>query len=298
MTDTTVNIPIDEEDRKGEVVVNLPVEGEAGKTPVVQTTEDVTAGLRQQIADQRAENARLRAENTVAQRETTSARAQAVDSHLVAVTKAIETTTSELTNLEAQAAIAMEAADFKGAAAINRKLAEGAAQLRRLEDSRTVLEERVANGEQRPTVTEGRVEPAPQNRPSTLEELAAKVTPKSAAWLRANPQVMDDPEALAAAHTYATGRKKIAVDSPEYFEFLEQDLGIRGAPSRQEPARRAATLDAPVSRDAPSIGRPTNGRTRAVTLTRAQVDAARAMDMTPEEYAKFLVEEDTYSARH
>ena len=128
-----------------------------------------------------------------------------------------------------------------------------------------------------------------------VEALAAQLTPKSAEWVRNNPDVVNDErraKRLERAHFDALD-DGIQPDSPDYFNFLENRLNINKTPVRQEAAmseasestsgrRASAPPAAPVSRS----GTGTGGRPNVVTLSRAEQEAARDMGMTPKEYAQ------------
>jgi len=128
-----------------------------------------------------------------------------------------------------------------------------------------------------------------------VEALASQLTPKSAEWVRNNPDVVNDERRAARlqrAHFDALD-DGIQPDSPDYFNFLENRLNINKTPVRQEAAmseasestsgrRASAPPAAPVSRS----GTGTGGRPNVVTLSRAEQEAARDMGMTPKEYAQ------------
>jgi len=128
-----------------------------------------------------------------------------------------------------------------------------------------------------------------------VEALASQLTPKSAEWVRNNPDVVNDERRAARlqrAHFDALD-DGIQPDSPDYFNFLENRLNINKTPVRQEAAmseasestsgrRASAPPAAPVSRS----GTGTGGRPNVVTLSRAEQEAAKDMGMTPKEYAQ------------
>jgi len=128
-----------------------------------------------------------------------------------------------------------------------------------------------------------------------VEALASQLTPKSAEWVRNNPDVVNDErraKRLERAHFDALD-DGIQPDSPDYFNFLENRLNINKTPVRQEAAmseasestsgrRASAPPAAPVSRS----GTGTGGRPNVVTLSRAEQEAAKDMGMTPKEYAQ------------
>jgi len=129
-----------------------------------------------------------------------------------------------------------------------------------------------------------------------VEALASQLTPRSAEWVRNNPDVVNDERRAARlqrAHFDALD-DGIKPDTPDYFNFLETRLNINKAPAVQQEAamssasestsgrRASAPPAAPVSRS----GTGTGGRPNVVTLTRAEQEAARDMGMTPKEYAQ------------
>ena len=147
-------------------------------------------------------------------------------------------------------------------------------------------------------ITEGKKQYEAQLRApvaNKVEALAAQLTPKSAEWVRNNPDVVNDErraKRLERAHFDALD-DGIQPDSPDYFNFLENRLNINKTPVRQEAAmseasestsgrRASAPPAAPVSRS----GTGTGGRPNVVTLSRAEQEAARDMGMTPKEYAQ------------
>ena len=268
------------------VVVSEKGEGVEGGV----TIEDGIEDLKQQLAEQRAENARLAAERQQARQEVAAARVETRDSNIAAVTNSIELTKQELTATEEALAKAMEAADFKTVAKLQRDIARNENKLSQLENGRIVLEQRVQQGE-RPIVTEGRV--APPARVFTLDErvedLASRVTPASANWLRAHKQVMQSPEKLAAAHNHAVQVRGLVQDTPAYFAAIEADLGF--AQPRAQQGRRPATVSAPAAREPTSYSNGAPQGRRIVNLNESQQDMARALDMSNEEYAKYLYED-------
>jgi len=128
-----------------------------------------------------------------------------------------------------------------------------------------------------------------------VEALASQLTPKSAEWVRNNPDVVNDERRAARlqrAHFDALD-DGIKPDSPDYFNFLEARLNINKAPMRQEEAMSAASettsgrrASAPPAAPVTRSGTGTGGRPNVVTLSRAEQEAARDMGMTPKEYAQ------------
>ena len=125
-----------------------------------------------------------------------------------------------------------------------------------------------------------------------IEAQIRGLSPASQQWIRANPYVLTDPvakNAMTGAHYMAVARN-IPLDSHEYFSFIESEIanssGNAPQPASQARSQRPSVTAAPVSRSAgPNVR--SNG-SMTITLTPAQREAARDMDMTDEEYAANL----------
>jgi len=124
------------------------------------------------------------------------------------------------------------------------------------------------------------------------------LSPKSQAWLRSHPECVTDDvmNAKVLLADKEARRKGFAADTPEYFSYIEEQMGYR-QPRRDEDdgeveTRRSDKSDrrqsyaAPPSRDsAPGAPlKPTQKR-----LSREQVETAEAMGMTPSQYAAWMV---------
>lgn len=130
-----------------------------------------------------------------------------------------------------------------------------------------------------------------------IERLASQATPESAKWLRDNKSLLSDSRKLdraLRAHQDAID-DGLAPDSRDYFEYIENRLGINRKPEPQyqqeESAlseasaptqRRSAPPAAPVSRSAPNNS---GTKPNVVRLTAAEREHASAFGMTDREYA-------------
>lgn len=141
--------------------------------------------------------------------------------------------------------------------------------------------------------------PQPQRPADPVEELASQLSPKSADWVRRNPQCVTDPrlyQKMVAAHNLAIA-DGYAPDTEDYFGFIEDTLKIN---RRQAPARAEAEDDEPMSsaskpvqrRSAPPAapvtraGTASGQRPNVVRLSRAEAETARDLGMSEEEYAR------------
>jgi phage I-like protein len=140
----------------------------------------------------------------------------------------------------------------------------------------------------------------------TMEQQAAiaqlAATERRHAWLESTPGAKENRDALGRFHHEAL-QAGLVDTSPEYFRFMEDQLAALQAPhpathiademqqARQDASEppptppRPPMVSAPVSRSIPngSGRRHTPGK---ITLTAAEVDAARTAGVSVEEYAK------------
>ena len=205
-------------------------------------------------------------------------------SHLRVIQNAIDSTETAAAAAERDYADAMAAGDYAAAAKAQRQISQAEAHLLQLQNGKARLEETLQ------PISEGRVEApripdfTPQLPQDPVETYAERLTPKSAAWLRAHPQVVEKVGKLTRAHQDAV-EDGIAPESPEYFEFIENRLGISSRQSeiseeqpresaRQAPTPRKQMASAPVT----NSGSPVSGRGGAngntMTLSAAEVEMA------------------------
>jgi hypothetical protein len=145
--------------------------------------------------------------------------------------------------------------------------------------------------------------PAMEDDPRTQFEAAIQHLPERAkSWYRKDPSWLLDPE--RAAHIqyvhHVAMREAGSEGTDEYYERMEDMLGVRNSSPQTEPARPlpderprsapvrpryAAPVSAPPSRETASVatGRYVNERT---ALTREELEVARASKISPEEYQK------------
>ena len=133
-----------------------------------------------------------------------------------------------------------------------------------------------------------------QQRPSDpVEALASQLSPRSADWVRRNPQCVTDPrmyQKMVAAHNLAMADGYQA-DSDDYFGFVEDTLRIskRVDVGEDDPMSASAKVTqrrsppaAPVSRS----GTGTGSRPNVVRLTKAEAETAKDLGMTEQDYAR------------
>jgi len=261
---------------------------------IVLTPDEGLEKLKKQLETER--NARADAERRAQESSDSElrARTEVQDTNLNLLTTAIASVKQSNENLKAGYAEALAAQDYPKVAELQLEMSNNAAKLLQLENGKTALERA----------------PKPTPRPiaDPVEQFAARLTPQSAAWVRAHPDYVRDAKKnreMLAAHEIAIARGN-APDSPGYFTSIEKTLDIAGDASANgahthvevdttgaddptaqaaKPAavqRRAPPAAAPVTRSGNGAG----NRRNVVTLTPAEVEIASMMQMSPEEYAR------------
>jgi hypothetical protein len=140
----------------------------------------------------------------------------------------------------------------------------------------------------------------PRQPADPVEAAIQGLSPKSQSWLRQHPECITD-DVLNAKVLLAdkkAKRKGLSVDTPEYFAFIEEDMGYRKpadddgdeVETRQsDRSERRPAYAAPPSRDTvPGSPR----KASQMRLSREQVETAEALGMTPSQYAAWLVKAD------
>ena len=274
MEDEQVELALETVPEDDIVIVEAPDEPKIETKPEL-TVDDGIEALRRELESEKA--ARQRAEQQARVATTDKA-----DSDLRMLNTAIETESRNREILKANLRDAVANGDTDAQADILMAINQTDNNLRQISEGKKHYEAQIRN------------QPAPNV--DKVEALASQLTPRSAEWVRANPNVINDDamaRRLRRAHEDAVD-DGIQLDSPDYFNFLETRLKINNSqPQRQEAAmsgasestsgrRASAPPAAPVSRS----GTGTGGRPNVVTLTRAEQEAARDMGMTPKEYAQ------------
>ena len=271
-------VPVDE----AETVAAAPEGKKESAARAIQPEEGLET-LRAKLEQER--NSRLDAERRAqaATQAAASARTEVADSNLALVTNAIDTLKQNESVLKKSYSEAMSAADYDRAAEVQAAMSTNSAKLLQLEQGKTALE------------NAPRTQQATAAAPSDpVEALASQLSPRSAAWVRSNPQFARDSRLyskMIAAHNLAVA-DGLSADSDEYFEAVEDTLKMRReAPVSRDSdpmsdaakpmARRTAPTVAPVSRsNTPGT------RQNVVRLTSAEREMAQMMGMSDQDYAK------------
>ena len=270
-----------ENDKNDEVEV-VKVEDEAPEAE----NEDLAPeeGIKELKAKlEKERSARIEAENNARKAFESAAEAknEVQDTNLQLVKNAIDTVKRNNDILKHSYSEAMSVGDYTKAAELQETMTMNSAKLMELERGRVHMEKA-------PKI----VAPEPRYA-DPVEQLAAQLSPRSADWVRRNPQCVTDPrmyQKMVAAHNLAMADGHVA-DSDEYFDTIEETLRIkRRAPDYDEDptagaakvTQRRAPPSAPVSRGGNGMGSKQNSG----YLTKEEKEAARDIGMTEEMYAR------------
>jgi hypothetical protein len=210
---------------------------------------------------------------------------QVEDSNLTLVTNAIDTLKRDNEYLKAAYKESLSIGDYDRAAEIQEVMSGNSAKLLQLENGKNVMESRPKQMPQAP------VDP--------VEAMASQLSPRSASWVRKNPQFATDSrltQKMIAAHNLAIADGHQA-DTDEYFDYVEDVLRVKknvqendddGAFSEASVAksRRSAPVAAPVSRTGAAPGT----RPNVVRLTSDEREIARFNKMTDQQYAQYKLQ--------
>jgi hypothetical protein len=217
---------------------------------------------------------------------------EASDSNLHLVNGAIESVRRDQEILKGNLRDAMSIGDYDKAAELQEQMAANITNLRQLERGFEEMKQQPRAQPQAPAPSE-----------LTVDTLIDRVTPRSAEWLKKNRDALPDARSIrvmARAHEDAIDYG-IAPESDAYFQFVENRMGItstrRSIPevdnvmsdASSSKQRRSTPPSAPVSRQ--PIDSP-NHRPGVITLTAAEVEAAKISGITPQEYYRNKMREN------
>jgi len=237
---------------------------------------------------EREKRARLEAEQRAQQafQQAQKAKIDKTDSDYQLVVNAIETVKGRNEQLKNAYAEAMNIQDFARAAEIQAALSQNAQQLSELKKGKKAMKEQRKDAQNEASA------PPPQG--DVVDQLASRVTPRSAEWLKQSREHLKGDREIRKmfrAHEDAID-DGIAPDTDEYFEFIEQRLGIRknadesdARTAAESPLSAAAAPKRTVQPPPAPVSRGTS-RPNVMRLTAAEAETASALGMTPEEYAK------------
>ena len=275
-----IEVPI-EDDAPVEVVLN----GDGGAETTVDSREKALLEVKHQLEEvnrrhEQEKIARQRAEQYAMEqaKAAQSAQADLHSSNYKVVLSGIENMQQTIEQAKRTYSDAMAAGDYAGAAEANNVLVWANSNLKSLLDGKSDIEQylqttegRVADASAAPQAQYEQAAPPPLTPEQQFDNMLSRLTPKSASWLRQHPNAAQDMNKLSAAHNAATVLKGIPVESPEYFSFIENELGLSNNRSN---ARRQTIGSAPVTSSSPTIGRSGYNGGSTMVLSAAEVEQA------------------------
>lgn len=268
-----------------EVVVEVEneVNSDALKQEPPKEEVDVEA-LRKQISDLEAAQARARQQAFEAQRaaeetaqQLNTFRQSAEQSQYDSIVTAMGAAQIEVDSAKRDIMLAGAAQDYGALADAQERLATAKAHMVGLEQGKNNYEYRKNNHEY-------------QQRPADPIE-AMDLSYEEKSWLRQHPEALNDIRKntkLNAAYFDAMD-KGLRRGSPEYFEFIETEMGYRQPPKEpqqhQQEEDNPVMVAAPPSKSVPS-GSGTGGTKGRYTLTKEEAEIAKLSGITPQEYVK------------
>lgn len=259
-------------------VLDAPiVEKPAAIVPADEGIED----LKRQLAAEKARAAEAERRANDASQQAYRAGADAEDTNLKLVENAIGVSKGNAETLKSAYADALQAGDFKKAAEINDNMVVNHNRLQRLEEGALAMKAKPKVEPPRPIVVD------------RVEDLAQRLTPRAATWLRAHPEYAQTDKMLnkmVAAHNLVKDDHQI--DSDGYFAAVEQALGIQERNQDDDLARsrRGSPAAVPAGRGGSSGSSGSNGASRTIRLTDAEREIAKMTGQTEEAYAKNKVD--------
>ena len=234
---------------------------------------------------------KFEAERNLQQKETEirSYATQAADSQHTAFINAIASYERDGEMLEKEYASKLEQGDYHAAAKLQRQMAQVESKLATLQQGREALEERIQIERSRPE-PQYQKQSYEQTNYDPIEAELQRLSPESQTWLRKNIHLMQDQRGknmLAAAH-YKAIADNYQPDTPQYFQFLDNELNAPAREPAAAPKPRNVVTAAPVARggSVPTMGQ---NQTRVTLTPEMRAYAEEVLGMSDEEYAEAMV---------
>jgi hypothetical protein len=294
---------------KVEIAEEKEPEGAKSKDAAEISPQEGINELKRRLAEE--QNARIEAERRMqaAYQQAQRARGDVTEAQYHQVVSAIEAVEGRGKALEAAYAEASSVGDYDKLAQINRAMVVNQDQMEKLRAGEKAIRQQIEAERANPNAQPVQQMPPPPRVDDVIEDMASKVTPRSAAWLRSVKDHLKDERAIRKmfnAHEAAI-IDGVVPDSDEYFEFIEQRLGMRKVAPAAPPAAEeevsalsSAAAPAPARKPSPPPAAPVSrgsGRPGTVRLSAAEAQTARDLGMSPEEYARnkqALIKEGRY----
>jgi len=291
--------PEDESDRPNLDGVEVAIEGDKAVVAPAEPQEPAAddegkAELQRQYAVSQARAQEAERREAAERERAASAERTAANASVSMLDSAITAALSAQEKAQDKWAKAMEAGDFRTAAAAQTEIVDARYYVQSLHGQKQAIEAQIQAAARQQ-------QQAPQQQPqgNPVEYVASGLErggfPKSAAWLRAHSDMAADEakfKKVQAAASYAENIAGLRPETPEYFDEIERVLGMRQAEKAPEPApRRETPARAAPSAAAPRTPAPTrlNGQTERVSVSLTPRERSHARDVlciSDEEYAK------------
>lgn len=227
------------------------------------------------------------------QEETYRFRNEAEKSQYDMIVNALAGVESEADLAQKEYETAISSGEWDKASKAQRIMSRAEAKLLSLEEGKSAIEARIERAKNE------KPQPIKQD---PFEQYLNQFSRPTQEWLRDHPQTVKDPRLNAktiAAHHDAVAEGLIQ-DTPEYFEYIEEQVGFRKKTADTEEYDNLADAgngkeiptkpySAPPSRESPNATGGKARSSRTVTLTPEQRAAAKASGISDAEYAKHLV---------
>lgn len=288
---------VEEIDIGADKPAKLPVKtAEKEEDHPVMTPDEGIEQLKQELEAKKREAEEIKrqkfeAERNLQQKETEvrSYASQAAESQVTAFVNAIASYERDGEMLEKEYANKLEQGDYHAAAKLQRQMAQIESKLATLNQGREALEERIQYERARPE-PQYQQQQYQQTQYDPIEAELQRLSPDSQTWLRKNIHLMQDQKSknlLASAH-YRAVAENLQPDTPQYFQYLENELGV-GAKEAPAPARqRNIVTSAPAARGG-NVPTANSNQTRVTLTPEMRSYAEEVLGMTDEEYAEAMV---------
>ena len=268
------------DENEDEIEIVLPEEETTDEPEIVPAKEGIDE-LKRQLDEERARRAEIERQNYELAQQAHAARADKEDTDIQLVSNAIDTLDREQEQLKRALAYAIQNNDGQRAADLQEQMGENAAQLQQLRTGLSAMKERPKAPPPQPTYAD------------PVEAFAARLTPRSAEWVRAHPDYIRNPSLnrkMIAAHELAVA-DGIVPDTDAYFEALESTLkiGQRVAPATPDEAPDAYAAKVARKRDAIPAAAPVSrgpASRNVIRLTADEREMAEMLGMSPEKYGE------------
>ena len=203
------------------------------------------------------------------------------------ISNALDAATARGEQLQSEYAKAMESADYATAGKLQMEMGRIASRIETLEAGKNQFEQSRNDKLRQPTPAE----PAAPAADPIEADLATR-DPQSAAWIRQHtdasgkPRFYTDPQFQArviGAHNLALGNG-MAVNSPEYFEFVERTSGVAAQNNNAPATPPAQPRQVPSAVPPRSSGNPGAPRAQSGHIPAEAVRWAKQIGVDPKEY--------------